>query len=191
MTKQDESTLVGVLNRAFERDAIFEYVQPQEQRRTRIAGLFHKASVRYAHQFGVVDVAPQGAGLALWLPPGAEHLTLPRMLRTGFGSLGLSLGVALPRLLHVDSQLSQMHNAHAAGRHWYLFLLGVDPAFHGQGVGSQLLAQGVARAKAQGLPVYLETQTEANVAFYTRRGFTVQEQRVIAPGLTTWALTQE
>ena len=191
MRADDEASLVGVLNRAFDSDTIFEYVQPEKARRARVVAQFHKASVHYARQFGVADVAPQSAGLALWLPPGAEQLTLPRMLQTGFGKLALSLGATLPRLLRVDSQLSQMHKAHAPGRHWYLFLLGVDPAFHGQGVGSQLLEQGVARARVQELPIYLETQTEANVAFYTRRGFTVQEQRILAPGLTTWALTKE
>jgi ribosomal protein S18 acetylase RimI-like enzyme len=52
----------------------------------------------------------------------------------------------------------------------YLRTLGVHPDLHGRGLGSRLLEQ-VIRSAPASLPVYLETATEKNVAFYTRHGF--------------------
>lgn len=67
--------------------------------------------------------------------------------------------------------------------HWYLAVLGVDPPFWGQGVGSRLLAElfrlagapaaGVERASEQPgrVPIYLESDREQSIRFYRARGF--------------------
>ena len=188
MTPEETSALIHVLDRAFDTDPILASLLSEEKRRTRAATALHRAAMHYALRFGAPEVAAEGAGVALWLPPGTEYLTFPRMLQTGFAQLALELGWALPGLLKIDRVLTQMHITHAPERHWYLFFLAVDPAAHGKGIGGALLEQGVMRAEAQGLPVYLETQTEQNVRFYTRRGFVVKEEKTIAPGLTNWAL---
>ncbi|MBB6052235.1 GNAT family N-acetyltransferase [Armatimonas rosea] len=188
MTTDDERVLVGVLDRAFDADSLFATLLNDTQRRARAATTLHQSAIRYANRYGVADSAEANRGLALWLPPGGEHLTFPRMLRTGFGGLALELGGALPGLLRIDSALTAMHKVHAPEKHWYLFFLAVDPAFHGQGIGGELLKQGIARAEAQGVPIYLETQAEENVRFYTRRGFVVKEEREILPGFTNWSL---
>jgi ribosomal protein S18 acetylase RimI-like enzyme len=188
MTTEDEGALVGVLDRAFAADSFLTALVSDPARRARAETALHRGCLRYASRFGEVQQAPHHAGVALWLPPGAEHMTLPRMCQTGVAQFGLSLGGALPRLLALDAAMTKMHRRYAPERHWYLLFLAVDPAAHGQGIGGTLLEQGVARAEAQGLPVYLETQTEANVRFYTKRGFVVQEQRAFSPELTLWGL---
>lgn len=167
------------------------YLLPDPVQRAKAAHRLHLSCLRYAQRYGVPSYAPKEAGLALWLPPGQEHLTYPRMFQTGVAQFGLSLGLALPRLLKADAALTAMHKKYAPGKHWYLFLLAVDPTFHGQGVGGALLGEGQARAAEQGLPCYLETMTQSNVAFYTKRGFVVQEQREVAPELTVWGLRWE
>lgn len=55
--------------------------------------------------------------------------------------------------------------------HWYLTLLGVDPACRRRGVGAVLLAAFLAEVEAGGAPVWLETDRVENVAFYRRAGF--------------------
>ena len=52
-------------------------------------------------------------------------------------------------------------------------ILGGDRDKQGQGVGSSLVAPMLARADAEGLPCYLETMKERNVAFYEKHGFQV------------------
>lgn len=57
--------------------------------------------------------------------------------------------------------------------HYYLGVIGVDPALHGQGLGAQLLKSFCDLSAADPLSsgVYLETAKESNVRFYERAGF--------------------
>jgi ribosomal protein S18 acetylase RimI-like enzyme len=59
--------------------------------------------------------------------------------------------------------------------HYYLGVIGVDPALHGQGIGAQLLEAFCARSATDRLSggVYLETANPSNVRFYERAGFAV------------------
>ncbi|MDZ7768084.1 MAG: GNAT family N-acetyltransferase [Woeseiaceae bacterium] len=56
-------------------------------------------------------------------------------------------------------------------QHWYLALVGVDPDYSGKGIGSALLRPILEQADADGLPCYLETAEERNVAFYEMHRF--------------------
>jgi ribosomal protein S18 acetylase RimI-like enzyme len=70
--------------------------------------------------------------------------------------------------------------------------LGVARAAQGRGVGSRLLKAGTRRCDDEGLPAYLETQTERNLGFYRRHGFEVVSEtlpRRDAPRL--WSLWRE
>ncbi len=64
--------------------------------------------------------------------------------------------------------------------HWYLMALGVDPAHQGEGFGSALVRAGTRRADRDQVPIYLETETGLNVAFYGRLGFVVIDELDLA-----------
>lgn len=103
-------------------------------------------------------------------------------------------GFALPRfalrlppserkvMLAVLQQFDHRRKHLMPSPHWYLSAVGVDPARHGEGLGSALVRRGIERAERDGRPIYLETETESNVRFYERLGFEVLEQSV-ATGL--------
>jgi len=57
--------------------------------------------------------------------------------------------------------------------HFYLGVLGLDPALHGRGMGTQLLKTFCDLSAADPLSagVYLETANPTNVSFYERAGF--------------------
>ncbi|MBU0596347.1 GNAT family N-acetyltransferase, partial [Candidatus Bipolaricaulota bacterium] len=76
--------------------------------------------------------------------------------------------------------------------HWYLMALGVAPGRQGRGIGARLLSPILRRASDEGLPCYLETQTERNVTFYGKLGFEVLlEEREPVGGLPLWFMARQ
>ena len=66
------------------------------------------------------------------------------------------------------------------------------PDAQGLGVGSRLLAAGLARVDAKGLPAYLESSSPANVPLYRRHGFEVVEVLKATPDAPEmWAMWRE
>ncbi|MHA1451171.1 MAG: GNAT family N-acetyltransferase [Candidatus Hodarchaeales archaeon] len=57
--------------------------------------------------------------------------------------------------------------------YFYLQVVGVAPAFQGKGLGRSLLRSIYALDGREGLPLYLETETERNKTMYENHGFTV------------------
>ncbi|MDE2290533.1 MAG: GNAT family N-acetyltransferase, partial [Elusimicrobia bacterium] len=72
---------------------------------------------------------------------------------------------------------------HPREPHWYLQLLAVEPGSQRSGIGTALLAPALERIDAEGAPAYLETQDEANLAYYARVGFALVERVDLGPGL--------
>ena len=106
------------------------------------------------------------AGVALWLPPGvpADEEALANLMgRTAHPDIKQDLAKVLER----------MSGFHPREPHWYLPLIGVDPARQGERLGNQLMAHALARCDAEGLPAYLESSNPRNIPFYERQGFEV------------------
>lgn len=104
------------------------------------------------------------AGAALWLPPGAsaDEEALARLFeRTAPASIQTDLAQVF----------EQMGSFHPEDPHWYLPLIGVDPARQGQRLGEKLMAHALARCDADRSPAYLESSNPRNVSFYERHGF--------------------
>lgn len=147
-----------------------------EERRAALRSLLGIVLADVGQRATVADVDGRVIGVAAWQPPGRYPMTWWRQLR------------AAPRLLPVIARLrSRFREVQRLGeavdaafprdRVQYLQVLGVAPAAQRRGVGSALLADGLAAADAAGADTYLETGSEANVAYYEAHGF-----ELIAPG---------
>ncbi|OJJ98268.1 hypothetical protein ASPACDRAFT_44773 [Aspergillus aculeatus ATCC 16872] len=65
------------------------------------------------------------------------------------------------------------------GGYYYLSILGTNPAYRSQGLGSRLLAWGIERARAEGRQIYLCASREGRL-LYVKRGFVrVSEGEVV------------
>ncbi|MBL8524293.1 MAG: GNAT family N-acetyltransferase [Betaproteobacteria bacterium] len=73
--------------------------------------------------------------------------------------------------------------------HYYLGVIGVDPAMHGRGIGAQLIRSfcGISAGDPLSSGVYLETANASNVAFYQRAGF-VETGRASMGSATLWCM---
>jgi ribosomal protein S18 acetylase RimI-like enzyme len=149
--------------------------------------------IRDALPFGEVWGAVDDSGVvatAGWLPEGAYPPSRWRATR---------LLTATPYTLLTPSTfraglryLTETEKLHPKEPHWYLAVIGVEPERQGEGVGGQLLAAVLDRLDATGVPAYLETSTGANVGWYRRHGFDVQQEVQPAPaGPPVWTMWRE
>lgn len=70
---------------------------------------------------------------------------------------------------------------------WFMDLVAVHPSARGGGLGRQLIEHGLAKAREDGLPTFLETAQRRNVVYYERFGFrVVGEEQAPGGGPTIW-----
>lgn len=194
LNKSHAKPAVDVLVKAFWDYPLFRYYFPDEQERAKIAPYFLSFAVFSGIRYGeVYATSPNLEGVAVWMPPGSYPLSFWRYLRSiplsvtvGFGRYG---GV---RLQAAGAFIDSAHKRLAPFNHWYLEVLGVEPLFQKQGFSSKLLRPMLARIDEEGLPCYLETLDEQDVAIYEHFGFKIVEKADIPhTSLTSWAMLRE
>ncbi|NUT31814.1 MAG: GNAT family N-acetyltransferase [Hamadaea sp.] len=133
-------------------------------------------TVRDAAPFGHVYAAVEDGrflGTAAWLPPGAFP---PSGLRRSLASAPPLLRIMRlsPRTVRAFVAFSMAAAKQAKGhRVWFLAGLGVDPRAQRGGVGGRLMAPVLDLADTRDEACWLNTQNEANLAYYQRFGFEV------------------
>jgi GNAT superfamily N-acetyltransferase len=173
----------AVLTRAFHDDPIMEYVFPNESTRAKLASWLHEGTLNYGLLYGEICVTPNVSGVAIWLVPGSTTMTFIKALRAGMLATPFKLGLrAFWRLWKFNKLKKRLEDQSLTGKHWILMALAVEPSEQGRGIASALLAPGLARADADGLPCYLETTNEANLPFYEKYGFEVSAHAHMAGG---------
>lgn len=188
MTAGELTAAARALSNAFHDDPLQKYTFPDESERRDKSPAHFSAALRYGLMFGEVFAAESGAGASIWLKPGETEITPERAEAGGFTALpGLIGEDAFERFFSTISFAEEFHKQDAPRPHWYTMVLGVDPAFQGQGYGKALLAPVLEKAKGDGVPVYLETAQPANVSFYEKIGFSLlRELQEPASGLSLW-----
>lgn len=183
----DVDAVAGALARAFHDDPVTGWIYPNAATRPKWAGRFFRWELQRLLSHDVAWTTEDRAGAALWALPGQWRETPRETLQLFRATL---LGV-VPRLPRVLRGLTQVEQRHPDERHLYLAVLGVDPERQGEGIGSRLLQPGLELCDREGLPAYLETGTERNVAFYARHGFHVLDQLHLPKGPPVWFLWRE
>jgi len=165
-----------ILAHAFNDDPIFRYfAREQEQARINAIKLLAKTALRYSHPYNHIYTTTNDLkGIAVWIPPGKFPLNDFRLLQLGLYALPFKLRLSrLRQLLWLFLTIEEHHQHDIPEAHWYLFMLGVSPAYQRQGIGSLLLQPILKQADSDRLPCYLETSTPGGVRFYERLGFKV------------------
>jgi ribosomal protein S18 acetylase RimI-like enzyme len=161
----DRERAIAVIVLAFSRDPMARWSYPDPQHYLESFPNVVRALGGRGFAHGTADHIDGCTGAALWLPPGVEpdHEALAKTM-TG-----------VPAGLHaeVSAVVEQMMHYHPAEPHWFLPLIGVDPARQHKGYGSALLRHALRRCDRDHLPAYLESSNPANIALYQRHGFEV------------------
>ncbi len=193
MERGGHADVGAVLGRAFEDDPIWTATF-HEDRLPKLVSMFTALSKTTLAAGGIVEVTPGVSGAALWMAPGRTE-GLWSMLRTGLALPRFAMGLPARERKSMLAMLEQFDDRRKdlmPSPHWYLSAVGVDPSRHGQGLGSALVRSGMGRADRDGLPMYLETETESNVRFYEHLGFVVLEETVATGlGLPVWLMSRQ
>lgn len=162
------------LSQAFHDDPLQSYTFPDPEERRRLSPAHFTAILRYGLLTGQVFTGVEpGSGAAVWMPPGVEGT--PELAEAaGLTRLPETIGAgAAGRFSRMIDYAEAVHHRDMTAPHWYVMVVGVAPAFQGQGYGRALLQPMLDRAEIEGLPCYLETTQPKNVSFYQRLGFRV------------------
>ena len=182
------------LTRAFHPDPMWTCVLPDDATRADLLRPMWDALIGFARVYGEAYTTPDGEGASCWIAPQHAKMTAWKMIRTGFAlprSMMRMPKDARDRFFALMRFIDGHHKRLMTEPHWYLWVLGVDPDAQGRGIGGGLLRPTLERASADGVPCYLETQTESNVAFYRKRGFDVlDEAREPVGDLPIWFMAR-
>jgi GNAT superfamily N-acetyltransferase len=157
---------VATIVLAFSGDPAARWAFPDPHAYFEIFPRFVRAFGGRAFDHGSAHVVA-GCAAALWMPPGIEpdEETMVALIESA---------VAESDREAMFGMFEQMAGFHPQEPHWYLPLIGTDPAKQGNGYGSALLRHALAICDQQKMPAYLEATSARNVPLYQRHGFEAQ-----------------
>lgn len=162
----DQQAVTTVITLAFATDPMARWSMPDSVRYMAEMPSVVRAFGGNGYAHGSVHVVDPGRGAAMWLPPGVSP-----DIETLVGLVEANTPPG--RLPDIMAVFEAMDTYHPKEPHWYLPLIGIDPAWQGQGIGSALMRHALAQADTDGLPAYLESSSPRNVPLYERLGFEV------------------
>ena len=180
ITPGDLDAVGTALGRAFADDPVMTYLSPRlsdEERARRLVPFFRTDAQQRARMASVWTTS-DGGGAAIWAPPDRWRTSV----RDGLGLAAAILRSAGPRALRSMAVLSRIERVHPKEPHWYLAVLGTDPAHQGKGIGGALQRVVLDRCDREGLPAYLESSKESNVPYYERFGWKVTSELTLPKG---------
>jgi GNAT superfamily N-acetyltransferase len=169
-TAAELPALAATLARAFDDDPVTRHLIPSGSRRrqARVAA-FMALGTKAAIGDGTVWTTAELSGAAVWRRPGRWRVPARDAVRdvpAAVRALGRRLPVGIATLQAIES-------SHPDEPHWYLGILGTEPAEQGRGIGGALMAPVLDRCDEEGVPAYLESSKERNIPYYERFGFRV------------------
>jgi len=166
ITPSEVEQAVAVISLAFSSDPAARWTYPDPYQFLTHFPKIVRAFGGKAFEQGTGHQVSGFRGAALWLPPGVhpDQEALGAVMQESVGA---------DRLEQVSAVFEQMAGYHPSEPHWYLPMIGVDPANQGKGYGSALLRHALLQCDRDHVAAYLESSNPANVPLYERHGFVV------------------
>jgi ribosomal protein S18 acetylase RimI-like enzyme len=194
LTLKERDAGAAVLGRAFTEYELLRYYFGDETTRRAVAETFGFIALSVCLRYGEVYASSEKMeGVSAWLPLGKAPFGVWQIIRSvplsvlfRFGRQGAS------RMQAYGRYVINLHRKLVPYPHWYLQIIGVDPAYQRQGFSSQLISPMLERIDREHLSCFLETNTEKNVAIYQRFGFeVVSEDKIPGTEVTSFAMLRK
>jgi GNAT superfamily N-acetyltransferase len=158
--------IVDVITLAFSSNPVARWMYPNPQQYLQFFTNFVRLFGGKSFEMGSAFYISNFAAASLWLPPNVQP--------DEKGLMSLFESTVSDKIKDdLFSLFEEMGNYHPIEPHWYLPMIGTDPAQQGKGYGSALLKHALSICDREGSPAYLESSNPGNIPLYQRFGFEV------------------
>ncbi len=166
-TAGDVQQIARTASIAFAADPVLRWLIPDDEEYEALHQVLFGNVARRWLATGSLWCTDDAAAIAGWVPPGRPDVDPPEVVPYEHPEWRLARFAALR---------DQMGANTPPEPHWYLNMLATHPDWQRGGLGASLMRVVFEIADAEGSPCYLETETEVNVAYYQRHGFSVRSE---------------
>ena len=160
----DQKHMISTLVLAFSSDPLARWQYPDPYQYLTFFPRFVQAFGGKAFEHRTAYASDDYSGAALWFPPGVKPAAEP-MAKL------LQQSVFEAEQTDVFALFEEMDRRHPQFPHWYLPMIGVEPAQQGKGYGSALMQSVLRQCDRDRIPAYLESSNSADIPFYERQRF--------------------
>jgi GNAT superfamily N-acetyltransferase len=187
----DLARVCTTATRAFADDPLLRWFFPDDDEYEMAAPAAFGQMAERSIGLGCTYVTPDVVAVGISFPPGHHH---PGAQDTDGDDAGADDGLTIaPELAARFAAFGAVVAQHTPPElHWYLNVLATHPDWQRQGHGAAIVAPIAHRSEEEGVPLYLETETAANVAYYGHLGFRVRsEWDLPLAGPHMWGMIRE
>jgi ribosomal protein S18 acetylase RimI-like enzyme len=192
--KEEVGRAADTLVEAFQDDPVWNAIfSDYEEERDRVRAAY-EVPLRYCMKYGSVYATSSFEGAAAWAPERYADISLLRGIISGSMRSGMRVGMKVGmKIKPIFSPIEKDRRAFMKGRAFlYPLVIGVAKKHQGKGHGGRLVRALLAEADRNGVAVYLETESEENVAFYEKYGFKLIQQITLpVVDLPMWEMIRE
>lgn len=183
-TESDIAQSVEVIYQAFKKDPLFE-IQFKSEMEKRAFAAFLCRKVWVLNETGMVyqtDDAIQGIA-SLERSSGKSFGSWKDLLRWDFIKeiFKLKRTLSAEGFKFINQYMRFTTSVRPKSAHYYLVFIGVSPLAQGRGIGGQMLnhIHAIVDADQESIGIGLDTENEANVAYYEQFGYALVSQTTI------------
>ncbi len=172
-TYDDKSVVLDILTKSFDTNQSVNYIVKQDENRAQRVRALMDYSFEVCYLFGDVYLSNDKKACALILYPDKKKTTIKSIL------LDVKLILSCVGIGNVKKALtreSKIKKLQPNEPMYYIWFIGVDPAYQNSGIGTELLNEVIQDSAHKKRSIYLETSTLKNIPWYKKFGFDVYNE---------------
>jgi ribosomal protein S18 acetylase RimI-like enzyme len=167
LNAEDEiNEAIATLVLAFAADPVARWMYRVPDQYLRHVPRLFRALGAGSFEAGAAYRSADGAGVAIWFPPGVHG-------DNALAEAAIADSVVGDMQGEVGSVFELTEHYRPSEPHWYLSLIGVEAVHRNKGYGATLLAHALRQCDSEHRAAYLWSSNQQNISLYQRHGFEV------------------